>query len=155
MLTTVAPPPWFLHVWSWGSPFGCSTGITRAAIPWLTRRGVRAITVGENSQCAPMAVPPIFLWRDNATNQVSCYAQSSPTPPHLSLHPLFARFFTLFARTLAYACILCAWILGNILVGQWGNVGRYLNCFGVLSKDFPPGPHFPPRYIEISLRDLP
>ena len=69
--------------------------------------------------------------------------------------PLVARFFALFARTLAYACILCAWILGNILVGQWGNVGRYLNRFGVLSKDFPPGSHFPPRYIEISLRDLP
>ena len=25
---------------------------------------------------------------------------------------------------------------GNILVGQWGNVGRYLNSFGVPSKEF-------------------
>lgn len=43
-------------------------GLTRNAIPLLTRRGVRAVSVGENSQCAPMAVPPIFKWRDNATD---------------------------------------------------------------------------------------
>ena len=42
-------------------------GLTRAALPLLARRGVRALSVGENSQCAPMAVPPIFRWRDNAT----------------------------------------------------------------------------------------
>lgn len=42
-------------------------GLTRAAVPLLARRGVEAISVGENSQCAPAAVPPIFRWRDNAT----------------------------------------------------------------------------------------
>ena len=43
-------------------------GLTRNAIPLLTRRGVRAVSVGENSQVAPSAVPPIFLWHDNRTN---------------------------------------------------------------------------------------
>jgi hypothetical protein len=43
-------------------------GLTRASIPLLRRRGVTAISVGENSQCAPLSVPPIFVWRDNATN---------------------------------------------------------------------------------------
>ena len=42
-------------------------GLTRAAIPLLARRGVVAVSVGENSQVAPSAVPPIFVWRDNAT----------------------------------------------------------------------------------------
>ena len=42
-------------------------GLTRAAIPLLARRGVKAVSVGENSQVAPSAVPPIFVWRDNAT----------------------------------------------------------------------------------------
>jgi hypothetical protein len=42
-------------------------GLTRAAVPLLARRGVRAVSVGENSQAAPYAVPPIFMWRDEAT----------------------------------------------------------------------------------------
>ena len=42
-------------------------GMTRAALPLLARRGVVAVSVGENSQVAPVAVPPIFRWRDNAT----------------------------------------------------------------------------------------
>lgn len=42
-------------------------GLTRNAIPLLARRGVAAVSVGENSQIAPSAVPPIFLWQDNAT----------------------------------------------------------------------------------------
>ena len=42
-------------------------GLTRAAVPLLARRGVRAVSVGENSQVAPYAVPPIFVWRDEAT----------------------------------------------------------------------------------------
>ena len=42
-------------------------GLTRAAIPALARRGVSAITVGENTQCAPVKVPPIFLWKDEAS----------------------------------------------------------------------------------------
>lgn len=29
---------------------------------------LQAVSVGENSQCAPLAVPPIFLWRDVASN---------------------------------------------------------------------------------------
>ena len=33
-------------------------GMTRAAIPLLRKRGVAAISVGENSQVAPSAVPP-------------------------------------------------------------------------------------------------
>ena len=43
-------------------------GLTRAAIPLLQKRGVEAITVGENAQVAPSAVPPIFVWKDNTTN---------------------------------------------------------------------------------------
>eukprot|EP00939_MAST-03C_sp_MAST-3C-sp1_P003394 g3394.t1 len=43
-------------------------GMTRSVIPLLTKRGIVAISVGENSQCAPLNVPPLFLWRDNATN---------------------------------------------------------------------------------------
>lgn len=42
-------------------------GLTRAVIPLLARRGVVALSIGENSQVAPLAVPPIFVWRDNAT----------------------------------------------------------------------------------------
>eukprot|EP00943_MAST-04B_sp_MAST-4B-sp1_P001592 g1592.t1 len=43
-------------------------GLTRAAIPLLRKRGIEAVSVGENAQCAPSAVPPIFVWKDNATN---------------------------------------------------------------------------------------
>jgi hypothetical protein len=43
-------------------------GMTRAVIPILVKNGVQAVSVGENSQCAPSAVPPIFLWKDNTTN---------------------------------------------------------------------------------------
>ncbi len=39
-------------------------GHTRAAIPLLARNGVKAVTVGENGACAPVNVPPIFVWRD-------------------------------------------------------------------------------------------
>jgi hypothetical protein len=42
-------------------------GLTRAAIPLLAKAGVKGVTVGENGACAPVNVPPIFLWRDNAT----------------------------------------------------------------------------------------
>ena len=42
-------------------------GLTRAAIPLLVKAGVKGITVGENKDCAPVNVPPIFRWRDNAT----------------------------------------------------------------------------------------
>ena len=42
-------------------------GLTRAAIPLLAKEGVKAITVGENGACAPVNVPNIFMWRDNAT----------------------------------------------------------------------------------------
>ena len=42
-------------------------GLTRAAIPLLSKRGVAAVSVGENSQVAPSAVPPIFVSRDNQT----------------------------------------------------------------------------------------
>eukprot|EP00040_Diaphanoeca_grandis_P025095 m.138598 g.138598 ORF g.138598 m.138598 type:complete len:904 (+) comp30005_c0_seq1:320-3031(+) len=43
-------------------------GLTRGAIPLLSKAGVRAVSVGENGACAPVNVPPIFLWRDNATD---------------------------------------------------------------------------------------
>lgn len=39
-------------------------GLTRAAIPLLARNGVQAVTVGENGACAPVNVPPVFVWRD-------------------------------------------------------------------------------------------
>jgi hypothetical protein len=42
-------------------------GLTRAAIPLLRKSGVKAVSVGENGACADVNVPPIFLWRDNAT----------------------------------------------------------------------------------------
>eukprot|EP00935_MAST-01C_sp_MAST-1C-sp1_P002549 g2549.t1 len=42
-------------------------GLTRAAIPKLVARGVKAVSVGENGQCAAVNVPPIFVWRDNNT----------------------------------------------------------------------------------------
>jgi hypothetical protein len=32
------------------------------------KNGVQAITVGENGACAPVAVPPIFVWRDEPSN---------------------------------------------------------------------------------------
>ena len=43
-------------------------GMTRNIIPLLNRHGIRLISVGENSQCAPVNVPPIFLWRDDDSN---------------------------------------------------------------------------------------
>jgi len=43
-------------------------GMTRAVVPLLARRGVKALSVGENQQCAPVNVPPIFLWKDNRTD---------------------------------------------------------------------------------------
>lgn len=43
-------------------------GLTRAAIPVLAAQGVRAVTVGENGACAPVNVPPIFMWRDPGTD---------------------------------------------------------------------------------------
>ena len=43
-------------------------GLTRAAIPRFTRRGIKAVSVGENGACAAVNVPPIFVWRDNATS---------------------------------------------------------------------------------------
>ena len=43
-------------------------GLTRAAIPLLSKYGVKGVTVGENGACAPVNVPNIFLWRDNATD---------------------------------------------------------------------------------------
>ena len=48
-------------------------GLTRAAIPLLARRGIQGVSVGENAQVAPSAVPPIFVWRDNAqSNSAGC-----------------------------------------------------------------------------------
>jgi hypothetical protein len=43
-------------------------GLTRAAIPLLARRNVTGVSVGQNIQVAPVNVPPIFLWRDNASD---------------------------------------------------------------------------------------
>eukprot|EP01047_Picozoa_sp_COSAG01_P064227 COSAG01_NODE_8462_length_2777_cov_3.963032_3_plen_74_part_00 len=43
-------------------------GLTRGAIPLLAQAGVKGVTVGENGACAPVNVPNIFLWRDNATS---------------------------------------------------------------------------------------
>jgi len=43
-------------------------GLTRAVIPLLHRNNVTGVSVGQNSQCAPANVPPIFRWVDNATN---------------------------------------------------------------------------------------
>jgi hypothetical protein len=43
-------------------------GVTRAVVPLLARRGVQALSIGENQQCAPVNVPPIFLWKDLQTN---------------------------------------------------------------------------------------
>ena len=40
-------------------------GLTRAVIPLLQKRNVSGVSVGQNSQCAPVNVPPIFVWRDN------------------------------------------------------------------------------------------
>lgn len=42
-------------------------GTTRAAIPLLAARGVRALTVGVNAATAPPGVPKTtpFIWRDN------------------------------------------------------------------------------------------
>ncbi len=42
-------------------------GLTRATLPLLNRRGVVGVSVGENTQVAPVEVPAVFLWRDNAT----------------------------------------------------------------------------------------
>ena len=39
-------------------------GMTRAVIPLLRKRGVKAISVGENGACAPVNVPKSFIWRD-------------------------------------------------------------------------------------------
>ena len=44
------------------------TGVDAGRDPLLQKRGVEAITVGENAQVAPSAVPPIFVWKDNTTN---------------------------------------------------------------------------------------
>ena len=42
-------------------------GLTRATIPLLRAGGVQAVSVGENTACAQVNVPSMFLWRDNAT----------------------------------------------------------------------------------------
>jgi len=39
-------------------------GLTRNSVPLLAKRGISAISVGENSQVAPSALPPIFVWED-------------------------------------------------------------------------------------------
>ena len=39
-------------------------GLTRAAIPLMVKRGVRAVSVGENGACASVNVPSSFVWRD-------------------------------------------------------------------------------------------
>lgn len=39
-------------------------GMTRAVIPLLTKRGVKAVSVGENNAVAPPNVPNAFVWRD-------------------------------------------------------------------------------------------
>eukprot|EP00912_Choanoflagellata_sp_UC4_P001668 UC4_evm5s1059 len=43
-------------------------GLTRATIPLLSKYGIKGVSVGENGACAPVNVPPIFLWHDNVTN---------------------------------------------------------------------------------------
>ena len=42
-------------------------GVTRAVIPYMRRRGVKAYSIGANSASAPAGVPTAFIWRDNAT----------------------------------------------------------------------------------------
>ena len=44
-------------------------GLTRAAIPLLTKAGVKGVTVGENGACAPVNVPPIFLCKPQTIAQ--------------------------------------------------------------------------------------
>jgi len=39
-------------------------GLTRGAIPLMVKRGVRAVSVGENGACASVNVPSSFVWRD-------------------------------------------------------------------------------------------
>lgn len=43
-------------------------GLTRAIIPQLQKHGVTALSIGENSQVAPVNVPKLFRWVDNSTN---------------------------------------------------------------------------------------
>ena len=43
-------------------------GLTRGVIPLLARRGVVAVSVGENGAPGPVNVPMQFVWRDPATN---------------------------------------------------------------------------------------
>mgnify|MGYP003885175691 CR=1 FL=1 len=42
-------------------------GLTRALLPHLARHNVTALSIGENSQVAPVNVPDLFRWVDNTT----------------------------------------------------------------------------------------
>lgn len=66
-------------------------GLTRAAIPLLVKRGVRAVSVGENGACASVNVPTAFVWRD-APTQTQLLALFHPNgygawPPQASPPP--------------------------------------------------------------------
>lgn len=37
-------------------------------VPLLARHGVHAVHLGINAACIPPAVPPVFRWRDEASN---------------------------------------------------------------------------------------
>eukprot|EP00118_Oscarella_pearsei_P025553 m.308367 g.308367 ORF g.308367 m.308367 type:complete len:722 (+) comp43877_c0_seq1:88-2253(+) len=44
-------------------------GTSRAIIPTLVKNGVAAITVGVNGGSMPPSVPPVFVWKNEDTNQ--------------------------------------------------------------------------------------
>ena len=63
-------------------------GLTRAAIPLLRARGVKAITVGENGACAPVAVPKIFMYVEESCVSFilhPVYTLYTPSLPHMHL----------------------------------------------------------------------
>ena len=56
-------------------------GLTRAAIPFLAKYGVKAVSVGVNTYSGPPAVARIFKWHDTASNTGVyglCTCASSP-----------------------------------------------------------------------------
>ena len=42
-------------------------GVTRAVIPLMRQKGLKAYSIGANLGSAPAGVPKAFIWRDNAT----------------------------------------------------------------------------------------
>lgn len=75
-------------------------GLTRAALPVLFQRGIRAITVGVNTYSSPPVVDKIFKWRDSQSKTVM-YAMWHPGG-YGSINLADCVYFSNFSHALAF-----------------------------------------------------